>query len=384
MEFFLSSVFILIFGAVVSFLLIPKFSPTVVLVIAAALLGFAVYHHMSLFKNEYKLSTWQTGLIAYAPFIVLGAMILFILGYIFTKYRGGEVPVPDISNMPSAAETMNTLANNVNNSVTNATSVKTDSLEIIKLMKSIDAKFDEELQAIKDLAKATTDFHTSFKAGSGGSGSSGGAGGAGGSKSTASVKDLSSGGGSLIIPTDKRIWVGIAAFSKTAQKQISNAIQMSGCCAALSKSMSKSRKSSVKADSVFSLSEKSGTSSARAAGKAARTSSATGKSVDLDAVDESSKKSAGFKMGALLALETFKTFTGNLVEAYDFNYMKIFDNQFANSRNYIESSNMLIHEQIGYGASDLKIAASYRDITDTITWVITCHYPNFTLEVHTR
>jgi hypothetical protein len=120
MEFFLSSVFILIFGAVVSFLLIPKFSPTVVLVIAAALLGFAVYHHMSLFKNEYKLSTWQTGLIAYAPFIVLGAMILFILGYIFTKYRGGEVPVPDTSNMPSPSETINTIANNVNNSVTNA------------------------------------------------------------------------------------------------------------------------------------------------------------------------------------------------------------------------------------------------------------------------
>jgi hypothetical protein len=120
MEFFLSSVFILIFGAVVSFLLIPKFSPTVVLVIAAALLGFAVYHHMSLFKNEYKLSTWQTGLIAYAPFIVLGAMILFILGYIFTKYRGGEVPVPDTSNMPSAAETINTIANNVNNSMKNA------------------------------------------------------------------------------------------------------------------------------------------------------------------------------------------------------------------------------------------------------------------------
>ncbi len=120
MEFFLSSVFILIFGAVVSFLLIPKFSPTVVLVIAAALLGFAVYHHIALFKNEYKLSTWQTGLIAYAPFIVLGAMILFILGYIFTSYRGGEVPVPDTSNMPSPAETINTIANTVTNTVNSA------------------------------------------------------------------------------------------------------------------------------------------------------------------------------------------------------------------------------------------------------------------------
>lgn len=116
MEFFLSSVFILIFGAVVSFMLIPKFSPSVVLVIAAALLGFALYHHILLFKNEYKLSTWQTGLIAYAPFIVLGFMILFILGYIFTKFRGGAVPVPD---MPSPTETLNSIVETVNDAVTN-------------------------------------------------------------------------------------------------------------------------------------------------------------------------------------------------------------------------------------------------------------------------
>ncbi len=121
MEFFLASVFILIFGAVVSFLLIPKFSPTVVLVIAAALLGFAVYHHMALFKNEYKLSTWQTGLIAYAPFIVLGGMILFILGYIFTSYRGGEVPVPNMENVSSPTDAIGSFTESITNTIGNAT-----------------------------------------------------------------------------------------------------------------------------------------------------------------------------------------------------------------------------------------------------------------------
>jgi predicted PurR-regulated permease PerM len=120
MEFFLSSVFILVFGAVVSFLLIPKFSPTVVLVIAAGLLAFAVYHHMALFKSEYKLSTWQTGLIAYAPFIVLGGMILFILGYIFTSYRGGEVPVPSLVNESSPAETIGNITGTITNTLSNA------------------------------------------------------------------------------------------------------------------------------------------------------------------------------------------------------------------------------------------------------------------------
>jgi hypothetical protein len=121
MEFFLSSVFILVFGAVVSFLLIPKFSPTVVLVIAAALLGFAVYHHMALFKNEYKLSTWQTGLIAYAPFIVLGFMIIFILGYIFTSYRGGEVPVPNMDSVGSPTDTIGSFTNSVTNGISSVT-----------------------------------------------------------------------------------------------------------------------------------------------------------------------------------------------------------------------------------------------------------------------
>jgi hypothetical protein len=130
MEFFLPSVFILIFGAIISFMLIPKFSPTVVLILAALLLGFAVYHHIDQFKAEYKLSTWQIGLARYAPFLALGFMILFILFYIFTKFRGGEVPIPDIAaSLPSPAdaitsftETVSNVASTATNAVANAAS----------------------------------------------------------------------------------------------------------------------------------------------------------------------------------------------------------------------------------------------------------------------
>ena len=116
MEFFLPSVFILIFAGIVSFMLIPKFSPTVVLILATLLLGFAVYHHIDQFKPEYKLSTWQLGLIRYGPFIVLGFMLLFILFYIFTKFRGGEVPIPDITvNLPSPTEAVNSMTETVTN-----------------------------------------------------------------------------------------------------------------------------------------------------------------------------------------------------------------------------------------------------------------------------
>ncbi len=127
MEFFLPSVFILIFAGIVSFMLIPKFSPTVVLILAALLLAFGVYHHVDQFKPEYKLSTWQMGLIRYAPFILFGFLLLFILFYIFTKFRGGEVPVPDIAaNIPTPTEAINSItetvtnaANAVANTVTN-------------------------------------------------------------------------------------------------------------------------------------------------------------------------------------------------------------------------------------------------------------------------
>ena len=122
MEFFLPSVFILIFGAIVSFMLIPKFSPTVVLILAGLLLGFAVYHHIDQFKAEYKLATWQQGVVRYAPYLAFGLMILFILFYIFTKFRGGEVPIPDIAaSMPSATEAMNSITETVNNATKNAT-----------------------------------------------------------------------------------------------------------------------------------------------------------------------------------------------------------------------------------------------------------------------
>lgn len=122
MEFFLPSVFILIFGAIVSFMLIPKFSPTVVLILAALLLGFAVYHHIDQFKTEYKLSTWQQGLIRYAPYIAFGFMLLFILFYIFTKFRGGEVPIPDIAaSLPSPTEALNSITETVSNVATTAT-----------------------------------------------------------------------------------------------------------------------------------------------------------------------------------------------------------------------------------------------------------------------
>ncbi len=122
MEFFLPSVFILIFGAVISFMLIPKFSPTVVLILAGLLLGFAVYHHIDQFKAEYKLATWQQGLMRYAPYMAFGFMILFILFYIFTKFRGGEVPVPEIPvSLPSPTEALNSITETVSNVATNTT-----------------------------------------------------------------------------------------------------------------------------------------------------------------------------------------------------------------------------------------------------------------------
>jgi hypothetical protein len=122
MEFFLPSVFILIFGAVISFMLIPKFSPTVVLILAGLLLGFAVYHHIDQFKAEYRLSTWQQGLVSYAPYLAFGFMILFILFYIFTKFRGGEVPIPEIAaTLPSPTEALNSITETVANVATNTT-----------------------------------------------------------------------------------------------------------------------------------------------------------------------------------------------------------------------------------------------------------------------
>lgn len=121
-------------AVLVSFFLVPKATPMTAAILAIAFLTYGVYDHYQLFASEYKLSTWQEGLKIYAPFIMVGVIIMYSIYGMIAFFTGGAVPVPSIPDMPSMptmgnvpslnqmSNQMTNTLNNVANSIENATS----------------------------------------------------------------------------------------------------------------------------------------------------------------------------------------------------------------------------------------------------------------------
>jgi len=113
---------------------------TMVLAIASLVALIAVgVHHYSQFYTEYRLSTWQNSLTAYAPWVTLGfALIVMVSSIIF--FVSGEETRGKIANavstpmetiqdkvaeaaaiMPSAATATNSVTAGINNIIKNVT-----------------------------------------------------------------------------------------------------------------------------------------------------------------------------------------------------------------------------------------------------------------------
>jgi hypothetical protein len=114
MEFFLPSILLVIFAAAVVFGLFPNMTPLFLAVLAIALLAFAIYNHFSLFGLEYQSMTWTTGSSAAAPYILVGVVVVFIIGYLLFLFGSGKRVT---MNLPSATIPPPETATNV---ITNA------------------------------------------------------------------------------------------------------------------------------------------------------------------------------------------------------------------------------------------------------------------------
>jgi len=123
MELFLPSILIFLLAAIVVVVLIPQFSPIIIVTLAIVLLVAGMYNHFSMFWDEYKQSTWQQSLTLFAPGIIIIAIFVYLFFAIGAFFTGGKVPVPvmpDVSTIPSAETATNALTSSINDTM-NAT-----------------------------------------------------------------------------------------------------------------------------------------------------------------------------------------------------------------------------------------------------------------------
>jgi hypothetical protein len=133
MELFIPSVLLLLLAAAVIFFVLPKFGPAALAMISVILLGLGIYQHMNAFGTEYRLSTWQYNFTSYAPFIMVGGLLLVIGFYLlsllpFGKTNAGTTApilpeMPTIAEMPNASTATNTVTAGVNNALKGITNV---------------------------------------------------------------------------------------------------------------------------------------------------------------------------------------------------------------------------------------------------------------------
>jgi hypothetical protein len=125
MEFFLPGLAALLIAGLVIFLVLPRLGAPVLAVLSLLLLCYGIYSHYTLFSSEYRFSTWQDRLKFYGPFLIIGALVLAVLGYMgFLFGSKGANALPASNNIAGDAqvvEAANTVGNGALSAVTGIT-----------------------------------------------------------------------------------------------------------------------------------------------------------------------------------------------------------------------------------------------------------------------
>jgi len=118
MELFVPSLLVLVLGAVVCFVFLPKMTPYILGVLALAMFVVGAWQHYNMFPYEYRSSLLIDLLQDYAPFVMLLAVIF---GGLISLMVAFGVSPPDVSQVIPAAVTdiipaiNNTKTNNAKN-----------------------------------------------------------------------------------------------------------------------------------------------------------------------------------------------------------------------------------------------------------------------------
>jgi hypothetical protein len=119
MELFAPALLVLVLGAIVCFVILPKASPYILGILAIVMFFIGAWQHYSMFPYEYRMSYFTDLLRAYAPFVMLIAVIFG--GLTATMLAFGVSPPNIASVLPDAVT--NILPANNSKPANNATKV---------------------------------------------------------------------------------------------------------------------------------------------------------------------------------------------------------------------------------------------------------------------
>jgi len=128
MELFLPGVLILLLAAFFAFLVLPRIGSTTLIAMSVIALFAAAYHHYYMFSSEYRMSTWQDGLSAYAPWVIILLAFFMVINFLM-RMGPGAASGPSIvdnlttsianstSSMPSASSATNSVTAGINRAI---------------------------------------------------------------------------------------------------------------------------------------------------------------------------------------------------------------------------------------------------------------------------
>ena len=118
MELFIPSLLAILIAAGIVMFVLPRLSPIILGIVALLFLILAAYNHYKFFGAEYQLSTWQLPLVNYAPYLLLGGLVLFLILFIVNFIGTGSTDVA--APLQKMNEAVNRVANQLPAAANNA------------------------------------------------------------------------------------------------------------------------------------------------------------------------------------------------------------------------------------------------------------------------
>ena len=125
MELFIPSILALVIAAVIVMFVLPRLSSVILGSLALVFVIIAAYQHYNFFYTEYRQSTWQMPLVEYAPYLLLGGLVLFLI-FFSINFVGTNTTAQAAAPLVAMNAAVNRVANQaptvagVTNAVTNA------------------------------------------------------------------------------------------------------------------------------------------------------------------------------------------------------------------------------------------------------------------------